>query len=371
MEFINVCEPTLAGKELEYVIDCIKTNWISSAGKYIEQFEKQFAAYCNTKHGIAVSNGLAALHLALAACGIGKGDEVIIPDFTIISNSFAITYLGAKPVLVDVDPKTWCIDVKKIEEKITKNTKAIMPVHMYGHPCDMDPIMEIAKKHNLLVIEDAAEVHGAEYKGRKVGCFGDAGCFSFFANKIITTGEGGMVITNNDKIAEKARIMRNVSHSPKKRYLHEMIGFNYRLTNLQAAIGVAQLENIEKYVDARRNHAKLYNSLLKNVKGITLPAEEKWAKNVYWMYSILIQDDFGMARDELQKKLREKGIDTRTFFIPTHAQPVFEGMDFTKGSYPVSDEISRKGLYLPSSSSLTEEQIRFICDTIKAIQESF
>ena len=367
---IPVCEPSIGKDELKNVTNCIETNWISSIGKYIKEFEEKFSKYCNAKHGITTNSGTTALHLALISLDIGGGDEVILPTLTMVATADAVVYTGAKPVFVDSEPKTWNIDVKKIEEKINDKTKAIIPVHIYGHPVDMDAILEIAKKYNLYVIEDAAEAHGAEYKGKKVGCLGDIGCFSFYANKIITTGEGGMIVTNDDEIAEKARLLKDLAHSKEKRFLHNFIGFNYRMTNLQAAVGVAQLEKIEKFVRMRRNNAMLYNSLLGNIKGITLPVEEEWAKNVYWMYSILIEDDFGIDRDELRIQLKKNGIETRTFFIPMHQQPIFKKMGLSEGNCPVADELSRKGLYLPSSSSLTEKDIRFVCQNIKKIKES-
>jgi perosamine synthetase len=232
----------------------------------------------------------------------------------------------------------------------------------------MDPILEIAEEHDLYVIEDAAEAHGAEYKGKKVGCLGDVGCFSFYANKIITTGEGGMMVTNNDKIAKKARMLKDLAHSEERRFLHKLVGFNYRMTNIQAAIGLAQLQKIEKFIEMRRNNAKLYNSFLKDIKGITLPPEEKWAKNVYWMYSILIEDDFGISRDEVMAELKKRGIETRSFFIPMHRQPVFKDMKSSKGNFPIADELSRKGLYLPSSSSLTRQQILHVVKSLKEIK---
>ena len=363
---IPVCIPFIDKKELEYVIDCVKTNWISSKGKYVKEFEERFARYCGCKYGISTTSGTTALHLALVSIGVGKGDEVIVPAFTMISTVLAIVYTGAKPVLVDAEPETWNIDVTKIEEKITDRTKVIMPVHIYGHPCDMDQIMKIAKKYDLYVVEDAAEAHGAEYKGRKAGGIGHIGCFSFYANKIITTGEGGMVVTNNKKIAENAKLLKDLAFSKERRFLHTDLGFNYRMTNIQAAIGLAQFERIDELVERRRRNAHLYNNLLKDVEGITLPVEKEWVKNVYWMYSILIEDSFGISRDELMKKLEREGIETRTFFIPMHEQPVFQNMGFFKGEgYPVAEKISKKGLYLPSSSGIKEEEIKHICDVIQ------
>jgi perosamine synthetase len=370
-QMISVCEPLTGERELEYITECIKTNWISSKGKYIEEFEDKFARYCGCKYGVTTTSGTTALHLALASLGIGEGDEVIVPTLTMSASLFPIVYTGAKPVLVDSEPETWNIDVTKIEEKITPKTKAIMPVHLYGHPCDMDPIIEIAKRYSLYIVEDAAEVHGAEYKGRKAGSIGDMGCFSFYANKIITTGEGGMVVTNDEKLADRARRLKDLAHSPQKRFLHTDIGFNYRMTNIQAGMGLAQLERIDEFVEMRRQNALFYNRRLQELPGITLPAEKKWAKNVYWMYAIVIRDEFGLTRDELMARLAEKGIETRAFFIPMHLQPCFRNMGlFVAESYPIAEELGRRGLFLPSSTGLTLEQKTYICDTMKEIQQS-
>ena len=374
-KFIPVCEPTLIGNEKKYADDCLKANWISSAGKYIELFENGFAKFCGTKYGIATCNGTVSIHLALEALGIGPGDEVIVPDFTMIASINSILYTGAKPVFVDADIETWCINPELIEEKITKSTKAIMPVHIYGHPCDMDQINKVAKKYNLSVVEDAAEAHGALYKNKKIGSMSDAASFSFYANKILTTGEGGMVVTNDEKLAERMRLLKNHAFT-KNRFAHEEVGYNYRMTNIQAAIGLGQLENIDKLVQMRINNANLYNKLLKNVKGIILPPSKDWAKNVYWMYGILLNKDFGMTRDKLREELLKEGIDTRSFFIPMHGQPVFQkksrkfAMPDVNGSYPVSGNLGTNGFYLPSSSSLPKEDIIFITDAIKNIKEN-
>jgi perosamine synthetase len=364
---IPVCEPLLSGRETEYVLDCLKTNWISSQGRYVEEFENRFAAYCGCRYGISTTSGTTALHLALAAIGVGPGHRVIIPAFTMISTAFAVLYTGAEPVLVDSEPGTWNIDVGAIEGKITPETRAIMPVHIYGHPCDMDPIMGIAENRGLCVIEDAAEAHGAEYKGSRVGGLGHVSCFSFYANKIITTGEGGMVVTNDPSIAERARRLKDLGHSRQRRFLHADIGFNYRMTNVQAAIGLAQLENIDSFIDARRRNARLYRSGLEGVPGVVLPPEKDWAKNVYWMYSVLITEEFGMARDDLMAELAKKGIETRALFIPMHLQPALLARGLFAGeTYPVAEELGERGLYLPSGSGLEEEQIDFVC---KAVQE--
>jgi perosamine synthetase len=361
---IPVCEPKLGGNELKYVTDCIETNWISSAGKYIEEFEEKFSACCGTKYGIACSNGTTALHLALATLGLEADDEVLIPTFTMIATANVVTYSKAKPILIDSEARTWNIDPEKIEEKITKKTRAIMPIHTYGHPADMDRILEIAAKYGLFVVEDAAEAHGAEYKGRKIGSIGDVACFSFYGNKIITTGEGGMITTDDAEIARIARNLRDHAFSEERHFWHKYLGYNYRMTNLQAAVGLAQTERFAEFVQDRIEHARYYNSLLKDVQGITLPPETEGIKNVYWMYGILVEDDFGISRDELRRRLAKQGIETRTFFIPIHLQPLYFER-FQKEEFPVSEELCRKGMYLPSASSLTTSEIEFVVQVIK------
>lgn len=363
---IPVCAPKIGEKEVEYVSKCIYSSWISYLGEYVSEFEEKFARYCNCKYGVVTNSGTTALHLALATLDIGKGDEVIVPTFTMIATANAATYTGAKPVLVDSEMETWNIDITKIEEKITKKTKAIMPIHTYGHPCDMDPILELAEKYDLYVVEDAAEAHGAEYKGRKTGSLGDMGCFSFYANKIITTGEGGMIVTNDEKLAERARWLRAHAFGRHgKHFYHEAIGFGYRMSALQAAFGLAQLKHIDEFVSIRRNNAKLYNSLLSELgEKITLPPEAPWAKNVYWMYSILIQDKFGISRDELMNKLELEGIETRTFFYPIHVQPIY-ARQYQGENFPVANELSRKGINLPSGNNLTADEVTYVCECIK------
>ena len=362
---IPVYEPVLRGNEVKYVMDCLKSNWISAFGDYNHKFEEAFAAYCGVKNGISVTSGTAALHVAVAALKIGKGDEVIIPDFTMIAPTLAVAYQNAKPVFVDADPKTWTIDVNKIEEKITKRTKAIIPVHIYGHPCDMEPIMELAKKHDLYVIEDAAEAHGALYKGKKAGSFGNINAFSFYTNKVITTGEGGMVVTDDDKLAERAKWVSYFCFDKERRYYHKEIGFKYPMTNIQAAIGVAQMEYIEETIKRKRDIAYSYSTRLKEIPGITLPYESEKVRNVYWMYGILIEDEFGVSRDNAKQLLFKKGIDTRFFFTGMHKQPPFK----SKGDFPVSEMLEKKGLYLPCSPKLPEEQINYICDSIAEIRK--
>lgn len=364
---IPVSEPCLGGNEEKYVLECVRSSWISSLGKFIPQFEEGFAEFCGSKHGVAVMNGTAALQLALAALGVKEGDEVIVPDLTFVATANAVRYLGAKPVFVDSEMETWNIDPEKIAAAVTKKTKAIIPVHLYGHPCDMGPIMEIAKKHKLFVVEDAAEAHGAEYKGRKVGSLGNIGCFSFYGNKIITTGEGGMCVTNDLKLAERMHFLKDHAMRPERRYWHPEIGYNLRMTNIQAAIGVAQLEQIGRFIEAKRRNAKLYNSLLQKIKGLTLQPETRWAKNVYWMHSVLVdEEEFGCSRDELMAKLKEKGIDSRPFFYPMHQLPMYSS-GYSDKDFPVATELSRRGINLPSSAKLSEGDIKHVCSAIAEI----
>lgn len=358
---IPVAEPYLGERELEYVTECIKTGWISSIGKYVTKFEEEFSKFCGVKYGVATSNGTTALHLALVSLGIGKGNEVIVPTLTFVAVANAVTYTGAKPVFVDSEPTTWNIDPDKIEKAITKRSRAIIPVHLYGHPANMDSIMDVAKKYRLFVIEDAAEAHGALYKGKKAGSFGDMSCFSFYGNKIITTGEGGMVLTNSAKLNKRLRFLKNHGMSKTRRYYHPEIGFNYRLTNVQSALGLAQLERIDETIAKKRKDASLYNKLLEGIKGIILPPEEAWARNVYWMYSVLINEKLGLSRDKLMMRLREKGIDTRPLFIPMHQLPPHK----CKGNFPVADRLSSQGMNLPSSAKLKKKEIKYICETIK------
>ncbi|MFA6635521.1 MAG: DegT/DnrJ/EryC1/StrS family aminotransferase [Candidatus Omnitrophota bacterium] len=371
MKFIPVNEPLLGKKELKYVTDCIKTGWISSKGEYINKFENKFAEVCGVKYGISTTNGTTALHLALASLGIGKGDEVIMPTFTMIATAYAVLYTGAKPVFVDSEERTWNMDTSKVEKLINKNTKAILPVHIYGHSVDMDPLRKLARKYDLYLVEDAAEAHGAEYRGERCGSLGDIGCFSFYGNKIITTGEGGMIVTNNRKITEKARLLKDLAHSPGKRFLHSELAYNYRMTNMQAAVGLAQVEQINKFIRKKRKIAQTYKENLKGVKGLRLPVEEKWVKNVYWMYAILIEKGFGITRDKLMTELAEEGVGTRAFFVPMHRQPVIvnNGICDKKTSYPVADDIAERGLYLPTGMTLREKDIVTVCNKLREIQQ--
>jgi len=365
---IPVNEPLIGEKEFQYVTECLKSGWISSAGKFIEQFETKWSEYCGMQYGIAVSSGTAALQVAVGCIDLKSGDEVIMPTFTIISCALAVIYNGGKPVLVDADPKTWTMDVSQIESKITSRTRAIMPVHIYGHPCDMNPIIELAKKYKLVVIEDAAEAHGAEYKGKKCGGLGDISCFSFYANKIVTTGEGGMVLTNNEEYAEKAKSLRNLCFRQDRRFYHTELGYNFRLTNIQAAIGLAQLERIDELVEKKRWIGQTYNEKLKNIPGLSLPTEELWAKNVYWMYGVVLKKELGLTAEDMINKLAERRIQTRPFFYPLNKQPAFEKFTwFKKVSLPISENLYHYGFYLPSGMTLTDEKIIRVVDSLKEI----
>jgi perosamine synthetase len=361
---IPVCAPVLGERELEYLTKCIRSSWISSLGPFVAEFEGKFAQFCETQFGVTTNSGTTALHLALVALGIGKGDEVILPAFTMIASINAIEYTGAKAVLVDADRETWNMDVSAIRRKITEKTKAIMPVHIYGHPTDMDPITEIASELGLRIIEDAAEAHGARYKGRTVGSLGDVASFSFYSNKIITTGEGGMNVTEDEELAEKMRWLRaHAFGRGGKHFWHEALGFGYRMTSLQAAVGLAQLERIDDMIARRVDHARLYNELLGKLSEdkIVLPPEKKWARNVYWMYSILVSDQ--SKRDGLISWLSERGIETRTFFYPIHRQPYYAPR-YDGESYEVADDISKRGINLPSGSGLTDEDISYVSDCV-------
>jgi perosamine synthetase len=363
---IPVCEPWLAGNELKYITEAVETNWISSAGGYIHRFESLFAEKMGVRYGVACMNGTVALHLALATLGLQPGDEVIIPTFTMIATANAVTYLGGRPVLVDSEPHTWNLDIDQVEAKITARTRAIIPVHTYGHPVDMDALTALSRRHGLFVLEDAAEAHGAHYRGRPVGSLGDAASFSFYGNKIITTGEGGMVTTNREDVARLAWNLRDHAFSTERHFWHKFVGYNYRMTNLQAAIGLAQTEQLEKFVAARRANAAHYTAQLRHIPGITTPPEAAWATNVFWMYGIVLEEEFGLTRDQLRQALARRGVETRTFFIPMHCQPIY--FDAYRGQrYPVAEDLCRRGLYLPSASSLTREDIDAV---VAAIRES-
>lgn len=357
---IPVSEPDIGEKEIEYVDDAVRSGWVSSHGEYINRFEKNFKSYIGTKFGLTASNGTAALHLALSALGIKEGDEVIVPDLTFISPVNTVLYNHATPVLCDIDPENWCIDPEKVEKLITEKTKAIIVVHLYGNSANMDKLMEIKKKYNLYLIEDTAESLGTEYKGKKLGSFGDVGCFSFYGNKIITTGEGGFCTTNNEEIYKMMLLLRDHGMRPESRYWHDYIGYNYRMTNLQAALGVAQLERLNGFIEKKRHIASEYKKNLYNY--VSTHPEGKLYNGTYWLYSILVKNKD--ERDKLTKFLFEKGIDTRKFFYPVHIMPPYKKFD--NGNYLNSIGISERGINLPSSVKLSDEDIKYICDYIKS-----
>jgi perosamine synthetase len=364
---IPVCEPLIGGNVLPLVRECIETGWISSEGRFIREFEQKWAEYCGASYGVAVANGTCALQIAMEALSLEPGSEVIVPSFTIISCVIAIVEAGCVPVLVDVEPDTWNMDLDQIEAKITTRTRAIMPVHMFGHPVDMPRLMEIAGRHHLRVIEDAAESHGAEVVGRRVGGIGDMGCFSFYANKIITTGEGGMVVTNDAGYAERLRSLRNLCFRPDRRFLHTEIGHNYRLTNIQAAVGVAQVERIDRHITHKRWMAESYRERLAGLP-LALPIERKWAKNVYWMYGIVLDDAVPFDAVEFARRLRERNVDTRPLFLGMHEQPVLQDRGLFAGeSYAVTERLARRGLYLPSGLTLTEVQLDEVCAVVRDV----
>ena len=366
--FIPVCEPLIGDNVLPLVQECVETGWVSSEGRFIKEFEDKWAAYCGAAHGVAVSNGTTALQVAVAALKLPPGSEIIMPSYTIISCAIAIIEAGCMPVLVDCEPDTWCMDLEEVAAKITPRTRAIMPVHIFGHPVDMQRLGAIAERHGLAVIEDAAEAHGAEAHGRRVGGIGTMGCFSFYANKIITTGEGGMVVTSDAELAERLRSLRNLAFRRNRRFLHTEIGHNYRLTNLQAAVGVAQIERIDTHIEKKRWMAQAYQRHLGQIAGIRLPVEREWAKNVYWMYGVVLDDDVDFNAVGFAQRLRERGVDTRPFFLGMHEQPVLKERGlFASERYPVSERIAERGLYLPSGLTLTQDQVDRVADAVRHV----
>jgi perosamine synthetase len=363
---IPVSEPLLDERALSYVEEAVRTGWISSEGRFITEFERRWAQYCGVSHGVAVCNGTVALELAMAALALPAGSQVILPCFTIISCVAAVLRTGSRPVLVDCEPDTWCLDMAEVRRKITSKTRAIMPVHIYGHMADMNPLMQLAREFDLAIIEDAAEAHGAEYHGRRAGGIGALGCFSFYANKIVTTGEGGMVVTDDAKLAERTRSLRNLCFRRDQRFLHNELGYNFRMTNLQAAIGLAQIERIEDHLKRKRQIAGYYGERLRQIKGIQLPVERSNVKNVYWMYGIVLDDSIRIDAAELGARLKEQGIDTRPFFMGMHEQPALRELGLFAGeNYPVTERIARRGLYLPSGLGLEEPEIDQVCKALK------
>tara|TARA_R110000868_G_C10965998_1_gene769107 strand:- start:5493 stop:6608 length:1116 start_codon:yes stop_codon:yes gene_type:complete len=370
---IPVSEPVLSSNARKYVMDCLDTGWISSGGKYLNKFEDVWAKYCNVKYGISVTNGTSALQIAVKALDLPRGSEIIMPSYTIISCAIAIIEAGCIPVLVDCDLDTWCMSVEAVEEKVTSKTRAIMPVHMFGHPVDMDPIISIAEKHGLYIIEDAAEAHGAEYKGRKVGGLGHIACFSFYANKLITTGEGGMVVTDDDKLAERLRSLRNLGFRSDRRFLHTEIGYNCRMTNIQAAIGLSQVEMIDRHVEIKRRNAAIYTGKLLDLDiPATLPIEKVWGRSVFWMYGIVLKEHVSISAPEFADLLWDQGVETRPLFLGMHQQPIFQRMGlFNDEFYPNTDLLAEKGLYLPSGLGLDEKQIMEVCSAVELVLKPF
>lgn len=371
MIFVN--EPLLDGNEKKYLAECIDTGWISSEGPFVKKFEDGFASFIGVDNGIAVANGTAALETALYALGIGNSDEVIMPSFTIISCAIACLRLGAVPVLVDIDPETWTMDTQKIEAKITSRTKAIMPVHMYGHPVNMDTIFRLKDKFNLKILEDAAQVHGAQYfsqlkgeKWLKCGAIGDIAAFSFYANKIVTTGEGGMVVTDDSELSKRARSYLNLCFIPEKRFYHTEIGYNFRMTNLQAAVGLAQLEQIDRFIDIKKKIGAHYRDRIAELPGIRFMPVKEWADSVYWMCGVELHPDLGVFAEQIMNRLKKRGIATRPFFRGLHDQPALTKMGLFKDEqYPVTDRAYKYGFYLPSGLTLTENDIEQVVDALE------
>jgi perosamine synthetase len=360
---IPVFAPWLSENVRRYVLDCVDTGWISSLGEYVPRFEREFAGFCEAEHAVATSNGTTALHLALATLGIGPGDEVLVPDLTFVATANVVRYTGATPVLVDAHPTTWGMDPADAARKATARTRAVIPVHVYGHPVDLDPLRALSDRHGFAVVEDAAEAHGARYKGRRVGALGRIGAFSFYGNKIITTGEGGMLVTDDGGLAERARFLRDHAMDPHRRYYHPEIGFNYRMTNIQAAIGCAQLEQAEAILERRKAIAAAYEAGLAGLPGLVRPPAAPWAESVYWMYSVLLEPGFGRDRDAVREGLREQGVDSRPFFVPLHELPPYR----TGSDFPVTTRLAGSGINLPSGTGLTADEIATVCRALRSL----
>lgn len=369
MSFIPVNEPLLDGNEEKYVLECVRTGWISSEGPFVARFEEQFSARVGRRYGVAVCNGSVALDAALVALNLSPGDEVIMPTFTIMSCATAILRAGAVPVVVDCDPETWNMDVTQVERRVTPRTRAIMVVHIYGLPVDMAPIMELAEKHGLKVIEDAAEMHGQQYNARSCGSFGDLSVFSFYPNKHITTGEGGMIVTDDPALADRCRSLRNLCFKPEQRFVHDELGWNYRMTNMQAALGVAQLERLDEFVVRKRRMGARYTELLGEVRGVQLPLPRtEYADNIYWVYGLVLSDEVPFDAKEAMARLAKKGVGTRPFFWPMHEQPVLRKMGLFAGeSHPVAERIARRGFYIPSGMALQDGQLEIVAEAVKEL----
>jgi len=359
---IPVAAPMLAGNEKAYVMDCLESTWISSTGPYIDRFEQMFAEFCGVRHAVACSNGTTALHLALLALGVGPGDEVIVPTLTFVATANAVTYCGARPVFVDVDADTWNIDVASLESMITPRTRGIIPVHLFGHPAEMDRILAIARRHGLFVVEDSAQAHGAEFRGQRIGSIGDLATFSFYGNKIVTTGEGGMVVTGNDETAHRLRQFRSQGGDPARRYWFPVVGYNYRMTNMTAAIGVAQMENIDWHLQRRREVAAWYRERLGAGDAHRVgQVERPWVRHAWWMYSVVFREDG--VRERVVEALAAQGVETRPFVHPLHTLPPYRDEAGASG-LPVSERLGRRGLNLPTWAGLSRDDVQLVCDTM-------
>ena len=368
-KFIPVNTPLVDGNEKKYIQECIDTGWISSEGPFVTEFEEKFAERIGRKHGIAVTNGSTALETAIGALGLQKGDEVILPTFTIISCVAPLIRIGAIPVFIDADPLTWNMDANQIEDKITPRTKAIMAVHIYGLPVDMEPLLNLSVRYGLKLIEDAAEAHGLHYKGRTCGSFGEISTFSFYPNKLITTGEGGMIVTDDDVIAEKCRSLRNLCFQDKKRFVHEELGWNYRMTNIQAAIGLAQIERLDEFIEKKRHIGRKYTALLNGASNIQRPLEKTiYAENIYWIYGLVIDKKYPKDVHTVMNELKQLSIGTRPFFWPLHEQPVLKKYGLYKNeSFPVAEQIARNGFYIPSGLAITDTEMEYVSEGIHSV----
>lgn len=362
-DFIPISNPALIGNELKYVIDCVQTSWVSSLGKYVTGFEEAFAEFCGTDHAVTCSNGTTALHLALLALGVKPGDEVIVPTLTYVATANAVIYCGAQPVFVDSEPETWNMDPAQIEALITPRTRGILVVHLFGHPVDMDLILDIAWRHGLFVLEDAAEAHGAEYKGRRVGSIGHAATFSFFGNKIITTGEGGMVTTNDRALADEVRRLKNHGMDPNRKYWFPTVGYNYRLTNVASAIGLAQLEKIDWHLERRQQIATWYREFLADVPGLAWQPEKEWARHVWWLFTVVMDEDIPVGRFDALAGLKARGVEGRQIVYPIHQLPPYQDPAHAD-RFPVAERTVERGLHLPTWSGLTREQVGRVCDSL-------
>lgn len=363
--FIPVAAPVLAGNEKTYVLDCIESSWISSAGKYVLEFERAFAEFCGVRYAVSCNSGTAALHVALLALGVGSGDEVIMPTLSFVATANAVTYCGARPCFVDIEPESWTVDSAQIEAKITSRTKVILPVHLYGHVANMDTISEIARRHNLFVVEDAAEAHGAKFRGRQVGSLSNVAAFSFYGNKIISCGEGGMVVTNSEKVARCVAQLRGQGVDSTRRYWFPVVGYNYRMPNLAAAVGLAQLESIDWHLSRRHEVASWYKNLLSEVPGITWQTASEDCEAVDWMFTIVMDQQIQVDRDDLMDRLAERGVETRPVFYPMHTLPPYREMGMDDGHFPVAERVARSGISLPTSSGLKRDDVVYVCNALR------